>query len=133
MTVVDVSAAPVVTHYLGVAAGYELGVGRTVPTAAALLGLVSVIIGGLALARSRHGGTGRAPIMTALTLGPISVLVGAVHGANAAGGPGTGNGVVGAIVAVALGLLGTVLGALVLARSSTRDRRRIAPRRTSSR
>ena len=35
-----------------VAAGYELGVGRTVPSVAAVVGLVSVIVGGLALARS---------------------------------------------------------------------------------
>ena len=100
------------TDYL-LAAGYELGVGRTVPTAAALLGLISVVIGALALSRR----TWRAGIIVALVLGPISVLVGGIHGANAAGGFGTGNGLAGAIFAVVLGLAGTVLGGLALARS----------------
>ncbi|SMD26971.1 DUF6223 family protein [Kibdelosporangium aridum] len=94
------------------AAGYELGVGRTVPTVAALLGLTSVIFGGLALARSRRTG-----MIVALVLGPISMIVGGVHGANAAGGLGTGNGLAGAIFAVVLGLIGVVLGGLSLARS----------------
>ncbi|MFC0111907.1 DUF6223 family protein [Kibdelosporangium aridum] len=99
------------------AAGYELGVGRTVPTVAALLGLTSVIFGGLALARSRRTGTGRTGMIVALVLGPISLIVGGVHGANAAGGLGTGNGLAGAIFAVVLGLIGVVLGGLSLARS----------------
>jgi hypothetical protein len=66
------------------AAGYVIGVGRTVPTAAALLALVGVVVGGL-------------------------------HGANAAGGLGTGNGLAGAVIAVVLGLIGVVLGWLALA------------------
>jgi hypothetical protein len=40
-----------------------------------------------------------------------------VHAANAAGGLGTGNGLAGAVVAVALGLIATVLGGLALART----------------
>jgi hypothetical protein len=106
------------THLLAVQAsvavgGYELGVGRTVPTVAALLGLISVVIGGLALARS----AGRPSAVVTLVLGPISVIVGGLHAANSAGGLGTGNGLAGAVVAVALGLIGTVLGGLALARS----------------
>lgn len=99
------------------ATGYELGVGRTVPTVAALLGLTSVIVGALALARSRRTGTGRTGMIVALVLGPISLIVGGIHGANAAGGLGTGNGLAGAIFAVALGLIGMVLSGLALARS----------------
>jgi hypothetical protein len=53
----------------------------------------------------------------ALSLGSVSAIVGGLHAANAAGGLGTGNGLAGAVLAVALGLIGLVLGALGLARS----------------
>jgi uncharacterized membrane protein YccC len=100
------------------AAGYELGVGRTVPTTAAVLALVGVVVGGWALARpGRRTGT-----ITALVLGLVGVLVGGLHGANAAGGLGTGNGLAGAVIAVVLGLIGLVLGGLALARSRRRNR-----------
>ena len=92
------------------AAGYVLGVGRTVPTAAALIALVGVVVGGLAMARSR-----RRQAVSAVVLGLIGVIVGGLHGANAAGGLGTGNGLAGAVIAVALGLIGVVLGWLALA------------------
>jgi hypothetical protein len=101
------------------AGGYVLGVGRTVPTVAAVVGLISVIIGGLALARSggRFGaGNGRSGTIAALVLGLISVIVGGLHGANAAGGLGTGNGLAGAVVALVLGLIGMVLGGLAMTR-----------------
>ncbi|ANZ26864.1 MULTISPECIES: DUF6223 family protein [Rhodococcus] len=122
MPVLDLLAAPAITHVSVVAAGYELGVGRTVPTAAAVLGLISAVAGGLALARSRRTGTGRARTIVALVLGPISVIAGGVHGVNSAGGLGTGNGLAGAVLAVALGLIGTVLGGLALARSRRTSR-----------
>ncbi|MGW5366120.1 DUF6223 family protein [Actinopolymorpha pittospori] len=116
-------AAPGAADVSVVAAGYELGVGRTVPTVAAVLGLVSVIVSGLALARSagrvrtRAGsGTGRNGAVVALVLGLVGVVVGGVHGANAAGGLGTGNGLAGAIAAVGFGLVGMILGGLTLAR-----------------
>ncbi|MEV4123771.1 DUF6223 family protein [Nocardia sp. NPDC049707] len=121
MSVLDLSAASA-THISVVAGGYELGVGRTVPSVAAVLGLISVIAGGLALVRSRRPGTGRVRIIGALVLGPISAIVGGLHGANAAGGLGTGNGLAGAVFAVVLGLIGTILGALALARSRWTDR-----------
>ncbi|WP_369253188.1 DUF6223 family protein [Geodermatophilus amargosae] len=95
-----------------VAAGYELGTGRSVPTAAAVVGLVSVVVGGLALARSA-----RTAALVALVAGPAGAVVGGLHAVNAAGGLGTGNGLAGAVVAVALGLAGTVLGASALVRS----------------
>jgi hypothetical protein len=92
------------------AAGYVIGVGRTVPTAAALLALVGVVVGGLAMARSR-----RRQAVIAMVLGLIGVIVGGLHGANAAGGLATGNGLAGAVIAVVLGLIGVVLGWLALA------------------
>lgn len=116
MAVLPLLAASSGAHRVA-AAGYELGVGRTVPTTAALLGLASVILGGLALARARRGVNRRTPVIVALTLGAVSVIAGGVHGANSAGGLGTGNGLAGAIFAVVLGLAGLALGGLTLARS----------------
>ncbi|MEV0081661.1 DUF6223 family protein [Saccharopolyspora sp. NPDC050642] len=106
------------THVAAAIGGYDLGAGRTVPTTAAVIGLVSAVLGGLALARSAKrtsAGNRRAGAVAALLLGPISAIVGGLHGANSAGGLGTGNGLAGAIVAVLLGVLGTVLGGLALA------------------
>jgi hypothetical protein len=49
--------------------------------------------------------------------GLIAVVNGGLVLATADGGPGTGNGVVGAIVALVLGVIGMVLGRQALARS----------------
>src|SRR6266446_3279947 len=68
-------------------------------TLAAALALVGVIIGGLALARpsSRLGtASGRFGPIVALLAGLIAVVNGWLNLAIANGGPGTGNGVVGA-------------------------------------
>lgn len=119
MSVIHLLAAPAAEHVLA-AGGYELGTGRTVPTAAALAGLISVVAGGVARARSRRaGGSGPSTAIVALALGVLSVAVGGLHGANAAGGLGTGNGVAGAIFALVLGSIGVALGWLVLARART--------------
>jgi Family of unknown function (DUF6223) len=112
--------APDATHVSVITSGYVLGVGRTVPSIAAILGLISVVIGGLALFRSarRIGtGIGRTGAFMALALGLVSVIVGGLHTVNSAGGLGTGNGLAGAVVALVLGLIGLVLGGLALARS----------------
>jgi hypothetical protein len=61
--------------------------------------------------------------ITALVMGAIGVVVGGLHGASAAGGLGTGNGLAGAVIAVALGLVAVVLAGLALARSRRTDRR----------
>jgi len=102
-----------------------MGSGRLGPTASALLGLAGTVIGGLALARVRRGATTtsgfgrtierRGP-GAAILLGMISLALGAVFLATADGGPGTGNGVVGSIVAIALGPVAFVLGALARTR-----------------
>lgn len=95
--------------------------GRLGATAAALIGLVGIVIGGLALGRGRSaadigavGGLSRAG--AALGLGATAVVLGAVFLATADGGLGTGNGLGGAVVAVALGLIAMVLGGLARAR-----------------
>ena len=46
----------------------------------------------------------------ALIAGPIAIVVGVVLLITADGGPGTGNGVVGAALSVILGLVAVVLG-----------------------
>jgi len=97
--------------------GTGIGSGRLVPTVAAVAGLIGVVLGGLALARSRRPGNRRAGAIMATVLGLISLVIGGLHAANSAGGFGTGNGLAGAIVAIVLGLVGMVLGGLALARS----------------
>jgi hypothetical protein len=86
----------------------------------ALLSLVGVVIGGLALARgaSRSGtASGRLGAIVAPVAGLIAVVNGGLNLAVANGGPGTGNGVVGAAAALVLGLIAMILGGLALARS----------------
>lgn len=128
MSVFEVSAPLLEPTFLleptSVAAGYELGVGRTVPSAAAVLALLGVVAGAVALRRTRRSGThpNLSWIVAALATGAIGVIVGGMHGANAAGGPNTGNGVVGALVAVVLGAVAVVLGGLSLARYRRTER-----------
>ncbi len=99
---------------------YGLTPQRLWATAVAVLSVVGVAIGGLALARpaSRFGtASGRLGAIVALVAGPIAVVNGGLVLAVANGGPGTGNGVVGGAGALVLGLIATVLGGLALARS----------------
>jgi uncharacterized membrane protein len=89
-------------------------------TTGAVLALVGVIVGGLALARpaSRFGtASGLLGAIVALVAGLIAVVNGGLVLAMASGGPGTGNGVVGGAGALVLGLIGITLGGLALARS----------------
>lgn len=89
-------------------------------TAAALLALAGVIIGGLNLARaaSRIGTvSSRRRAIAALAAGVIASINGGLNLAMANGGPGSGNGVIGGAVALILGLVATALGGLALTRS----------------
>jgi hypothetical protein len=97
-----------------VATDFTLGTGRTIPTVAAVFGLVGVVLAALAFIRPallRLTG----PISMVLSL--ISLAVGGLHAAYAAGGVGTGNGLAGAVVAVILGVLGIALGSLAYSRA----------------
>jgi hypothetical protein len=108
-----IAAAPTAAGATG------LGAGRLVPSVAALVGLVGVVLGGLALVRSaRRIGTRtvRRGAVAAGVAGLTSLVVGGLHAANAAGGIGTGSGLAGAIVAIGLGVVSMVLGGLALAR-----------------
>lgn len=94
--------------------------GRARALVGAVVGLISLIIGGLALARSagRLGnGNGRTGAIVALVLGLIGMVLSVVHLGSSTGGFGTGGGRAGAIVALVLGLIGMILGGLALARS----------------
>jgi hypothetical protein len=94
--------------------------GRAEALVAAAVGLISLVSGGLALARAagRIGkGNGRAGAIVALALGLIGMVLSVVHLGSSTGGFGTGGGRAGAIVALVLGLSGMTLGALALARS----------------
>ena len=99
---------------------YGLTPRRLWATTVAMLALVGVVIGLLALARpaSRLGtASGRLGAIVALVAGLIAVVNGGLNLAIANGGPGTGNGVVGGAAAFVLGLIALAIGAVALARS----------------
>ena len=98
---------------------YGLTTRRLWATTAAVLALLGVVIGGLALTRpaSRFGtGSGRLGAIVALVAGLIALVNGGLNLAVANGGPGTGNGVVGGAAAFVLGLIALALGWVALAR-----------------
>lgn len=91
--------------------------GRARSLAGAAVGLISLIIGGFALARAGRVGTGgRGAAIAAMVLGVIGAILSAVH-LSSAGGFGTGGGRAGAIVGLVLSLIGDTLGGLALIRS----------------
>src|SRR5690606_36892617 len=97
--------------------GGGIGAGRLLPAAAAVAGLIGIIIGRRALIRSHRNGNRQAGAIAAGVLGLISVATGVLHAANSAGGFGTGNGLAGAMVAIVLGLISMALGGLAFFRS----------------
>jgi hypothetical protein len=103
-----------------------MSAGRAGAFVAAVLALIGVVVGGLALARSagriRTGGDlgaaiGRHGAKVATALGLVGIALGGVVAATADDGIGTGNGLGGAIVAMVLGLASMVLGGLARSRS----------------
>ena len=117
-----VLVTPVAAHGLiqsDPAAVSAMSAGRLGSAVATLVGLIGVVVGGLALARSRRIGTGnegRGAIL-ALVAGLAGAAIGGLVVAAAEGGPGTGYGIVGGFVALAVGLIAMILGGLALARS----------------
>ena len=91
---------------------------------AAAVGLISLIIAGLALGRAGGRiGTSKRRVgaIVALVLGLIGMILSVVHLAGSTGF-GTGGGRAGAIVALVLALIGTSLGGLALTRSRRKAR-----------
>ena len=72
---------------------------------------------GLVGAGHRYWRGQRARGAVALVLGPLGLILGGLVVATAPGGLGTGNGLGGGIVAMAVGLIGMALGGMALARS----------------
>src|SRR5690606_32517284 len=85
-------------------------------TLVAMLAVAGVATGALALRRPGHHLATPRGARLAATLGLIGMINGAANLAVATGGPGTGNGVVGAAAAVVLGAVAVALGGLALAR-----------------
>lgn len=99
-----------------VAAGvFDISAGRLGAIVAGVVGLIGIVLGGRALARSatRTRSAGR----TSMVLGLIAIVLGALVMATSDGSVGTGNGLGGAIVAAVAGLIAMILGGLAQARS----------------
>ena len=92
--------------------------GRAAALLPAFLGLLSIIIGSVVLARSRGRiGYGRPGAITAVVLALIVIVLSVAHLISTRDSSfGTGSGRLGAIVALVLGLIGVVLGVQALAR-----------------
>ena len=108
------------------------GSGRAGATVAALVALLGVVSGGLALARSRGQigtGKGRDGAIVALVMSLMGMALAALHLATSNGAIGTGHGRLGAIVALVLGLIGVVLGRTALGHSSRTGEPSDPPRR----
>lgn len=89
---------------------------RAVATASAVLALAGVILGSFALTGSATPGVRRRALL-AVGAGVVATIAGTALLATADGGPGTGNGVVGAYAGVVLGVLAAILGGSALRRS----------------
>ncbi|GAA0252534.1 DUF6223 family protein [Cryptosporangium japonicum] len=91
---------------------YGLTTGRLVSSTAAVIALTGVVLGAVALRRS-----GRLTAASALAAGGTGVLAGGFVVATADGGPGSGSGIVGGVVALVLGLTAALLGGLARRRA----------------
>ncbi|REE99982.1 DUF6223 family protein [Thermomonospora umbrina] len=100
---------------MAAAEGGVIGDGRTGANLALGMGLLGVAIGWPTSARTGH--VGRVGAMSALAVGVAATALAILHLATSSGGPGTGNGIVGAIAAIPLGLIAMALGYRALSRS----------------
>jgi uncharacterized membrane protein len=92
--------------------------GRLESILAAVVGLISVVIGVRAMRSAGRPGSGRLGAIVAMVMGLIGMILSGLHLARSySANFGTGSGKAGAIVALVLGLIGIVLGGLALARS----------------
>jgi|SRR4030095_11833757 len=95
--------------------GTGLTAGRAKSLVGVFVGLVSLIIGWRAKARLTRGAPlGQSWVITALVSGLLAIVLAVVHLATTAGGFGTGGGKAGSILALLLGLIGTILSGLAL-------------------
>jgi len=100
--------------------------GRLWATIDAVVGLISVVIGGLSLARSRSGigNGGRNGAIVAMAVGLIVIAYAVLHLNIFTGGLGTGAGRAGAIIAIVMGLISVAVSGITLIRSRRSRRSR---------
>jgi hypothetical protein len=84
--------------------------GRIAASAAVVVGLIGAIISARAIGKRRRA-------MAALVMSAIAFAIGVFVAVTAPGGLGTGHGFGGAVVAVVVGSIGSVLGVVALRRS----------------
>lgn len=110
---------------------YTMGPGRLAAVAGALIGLVGVAAGALALARATGRttrGDARTGALVAWAAGAVAVAAGVAVVVTAEGGLGTGNGLGGGVVAALLGLTAATLGRLAWVRTGSGSHRAAAGR-----
>lgn len=95
---------------------YGITPGRLVSLVGGVVGLISVISGGLALRPSARLGFKKRGAIIARTGGLVCIVFSLVNLARANGAIGTGSGKLGAIVAIVLGVVGLILGSVAMAR-----------------
>lgn len=93
------------TLLLVTAAAYDLTTGRTLTLVAIPFGVLAVVLGTRAFRAARLSPATGAASIVSLGIGTGILLA-------ADGGPGSGSGVVGAVLAVLLGAIGLLLGGL---------------------
>ncbi|MGW0145880.1 DUF6223 family protein [Streptomyces sp. NPDC003333] len=107
---------------IAAAEGGIIGNGRTGANLALGAGALGLAIGWLVLSRvgrrRTSAGHARTGGWAAIVVGTVGTALAVLHLATASGGPGTGNGVVGSVVAVPLGLGAVFLGRRALTRFS---------------
>ena len=87
---------------------------RAMAISYALISLISVIVGWVAMARASRVGSGKRRAIVALILGLIGATLSIIHLAQSTGSFGTGSGKLGAIIALVLAVTGIILGGLAL-------------------
>lgn len=105
------------TNQSAASKGYVKGItaGRARALVGAFVGLISLIVGWRAKARSSKVSSNSRGAMVALSLGVISTILNALHLWASAGAMfGSGSGKAGAIFGIVLSLVGITLGALAL-------------------
>jgi hypothetical protein len=104
------------------AGSYGMTSGRLESILAGVAGLISIVIGRLALRSNNRNGSGKQKSIIALAMALICIIASGIHLAHSyTASLGTGSGKAGAIVALVLGLIGMFLGGLALARSKAKE------------
>lgn len=100
--------------------------GRLESIIAGIVGLVSLVVGRIALSRvTRDRRSGRIMAIIAVMIGLVSVILSVLRLVRATGGFGTGSGRLGAIVALVIAAIGILFGGLALVRSKRIARRKM--------